>query len=332
MLRVAQVSFRLGGTDGVSIEAAKWATGLRALGHDVLTVAGEGPTDVVVAELGMTSSGRPALDALDDVDVVIVENLCSIPLQPEALAAVAEALRGRPAVLRHHDLQWHHERLADRPPPPDDPAWLHVVATEMSRNQMVERGYPAERLRLLRYRYDANVPTGTGRRPPIDTARLVLQPTRAIARKNVAGGLELAERLGATYWLRGPVEMGYDDELAAILDRAQVPVLRGTQDLTIDEAYESCDVTAFPSTWEGFGNPPLEAALHHKPVLVGRYPVADELVESYGFRWWRTVEAIETFLRRPDAAVLEHNRAIVVEHFALDGLASELADLLASLP
>jgi mannosylglucosylglycerate synthase len=280
----------------------------------------------------MTGAGHPDVaPALADVDVVVVENLCSIPLRPEAMAAVARVLQGRPAVLRHHDLQWQHARLADRPPPPDDPAWLHVVATEMSRGQMIERGYPAERIHLLRYRYDTT-PARRTRRPPLETELLVLQPTRAILRKNVPGGLALAEALGATYWLRGPAEMGYDAELAEVLSKSTVPVLRGRQELTIEEAYGACDVVAFPSTWEGFGNPPLEAGIHRRPVLVGDYPVADELVRRYGFRWWRTIDDVQRFLAAPDPDVLEHNRAVVVHHFDIGGLAAELADLLASVP
>ena len=39
-MRVCLVSHRLGGFDGVSIEAAKWAAGFRDLGHRVTRAAG----------------------------------------------------------------------------------------------------------------------------------------------------------------------------------------------------------------------------------------------------------------------------------------------------
>ncbi len=54
---VAIVSFRLGGGDGVSIEAAKWARAFAALGHRVVTVAGSGVADVVIPGLGLPDDG-----------------------------------------------------------------------------------------------------------------------------------------------------------------------------------------------------------------------------------------------------------------------------------
>src|SRR4051812_35535888 len=57
----AVLSFRLGGTDGVSVVAATWIDALRATGFDVVTVAGEGPVDRRVPDLaiGRWPDGRP---------------------------------------------------------------------------------------------------------------------------------------------------------------------------------------------------------------------------------------------------------------------------------
>jgi glycosyltransferase involved in cell wall biosynthesis len=90
-------------------------------------------------------------------------------------------------------------------------------------------------------------------------------------------------------------------------------------------------VVVFPSTWEGFGNPPVEAAIHRRPVVVGDYPVAGEL-RRYGFRWFGTgeVDAVRRFLREPDPRLLDHNRAIVARHFSEAHVVERLAGLLRS--
>ena len=131
------VSFRLGGDDGVAVEAAKWAGALGILGWDVRTVAGAGPVDTLLPGLAMDATEPPTRaevdDALAGADLVIVENLCSLPLNPGAAAVVAAACAGRPALLHHHDLPWQRPHLAHLPPPPDDPAWAHVTINELSR-------------------------------------------------------------------------------------------------------------------------------------------------------------------------------------------------------
>ena len=80
------VSFRLGGDDGVAVEAAKWAAALGRLGWDVRTVAGAGPVDTLLPGLAMHAPEPPSRaeveGALADADLVIVENLCSLPLNP----------------------------------------------------------------------------------------------------------------------------------------------------------------------------------------------------------------------------------------------------------
>src|SRR6185503_11126848 len=89
---VAILSFRLGGPDGVSVEAAKWADRLLAFGFDVVTVAGAGPVDRLVPGLALDAGAPFPADALEralgDADLVVVENLCSLPLNPAATEAV----------------------------------------------------------------------------------------------------------------------------------------------------------------------------------------------------------------------------------------------------
>ena len=123
---VAFVSFRLGHPDGVSVEAGKWAGAFEALGWRTVTVAGAGKVDRLVPGLAIDADAPPdeleLEDALADADLVVVENMCSLPLNRRAAEAVADALRGRPALLHHHDLPWQQNRYKDETGfPPSDP-------------------------------------------------------------------------------------------------------------------------------------------------------------------------------------------------------------------
>ncbi|HET6795125.1 MAG TPA: glycosyltransferase family 4 protein [Acidimicrobiales bacterium] len=334
----AIVSYRLGGTDGVAVEAAKWGRALAGLGFRVVTVAGEGRPDRVVPGLGMVPDGDVDVAALRaalaDVELVVADNICSLPLNPAASEAVARVLAGRPAILRHHDLPWQRAGLTGDVP--DDPAWAHVAVSRLSARQLAERGIPAEVVPNL---FDTARPEGdrdaTRRTIGVaGSARLVLQPTRAIARKAVPVGLAAAARLGATYWLTGAAEEGYGDELDALLAGAAVPALHrpapGSGPGAMADAYAACDAVVFPSTWEGFGNPPVEASLHRRPVLVGPYPVADELL-ALGFGWFRSVDQLADFLDDPDEQLLEHNRQLVRTHLDLSRLPGLLGPLVAAV-
>src|SRR6476659_8751660 len=135
---VAIVSFRLNGPDGVSVESAKWADAFSRLGSRVVTIAGEGVADRIVPGLAMADTFPPAIDQIDaareDADLVVVENLCSLPLNRPAADIVAKVLAGRPAILRHHDLPWQRPRSREIPDfPADDEAWSHVTINDLSR-------------------------------------------------------------------------------------------------------------------------------------------------------------------------------------------------------
>jgi glycosyltransferase involved in cell wall biosynthesis len=97
----------------------------------------------------------------------------------------------------------------------------------------------------------------------------------------------------------------------------------------MSDVYAAADAVAFPSTWEGFGNPPIEAALHRRAVAVGRYPVADEL-RALGFEWFDPDDAMELdrFLRAPDEVRLDRNQRLAREHFSFDRMVGKLRALL----
>lgn len=339
----AIVSFRLGGPDGVSTVAAQWGWALQQLGWKVRTVAGSGPVDIVVPGLAWPAEAVPTpaevVGAVEGCEVVIVENLCSLPLHPAASASVAAALRGRPAVLHHYDLPWHRERYRSSCwSPPDDLAWTHVVINELPQREMAARGISAtvEPLRI-----DPAWAAG-GRRQiardllgVADDERLLLQPTRAIARKGVADGLTLAAGAGATYWLTGPAEEGYGAELAAILADPPTRVLRGADEhgLSMADAYAAADAVVLPSTWEGFGLPILETAVARRPLAVRRYPVAADLERAHGFAWLPVNDPLRLrgALDHPDAAALDRNEAIVRDCFNVHALPARLAAILDQL-
>ncbi len=331
------VSYRLGGLDGVSVEAAKWVDALRSLGLHVVTVAGSGACDVTVAGLDVgdrRSPDAPALRAvLDQVDVVVAENICSLPVNPAAFAAVTDAVRGRPAVLRHHDLPW--QRRGPYRQIDDDPAWVHVTVNHLSRRQLAQRGIDAV---TVYNAFDPNPEPGDRQasRSLLGVAEdelLFVQPTRAIPRKNVDGGLAVAEALGATYWITGPAEDGFGDELARLLSKSRVRVIHrpapGEGPDAMAGVYAAADLVLMPSTWEGFGNPAVEASLYRRQVVVGPYPVARELA-GLGFEWIALSDgqAVERWIRQPDEDVLEHNREVARRRLSLSELPRQIAGLL----
>ncbi len=334
------VSFRLGGGDGVAVEAAKWASALGVLGWDVRTLAGEGPADHLLPGLAMHAPEPPTLNeiraALGAADLVVIENLCSLPLNPGAADMVAAACRGRPALLHHHDLPWQRARFAHHPAPPDDAAWAHVTINDISRGELAARGIGAT---TVHNAFDPDPAPGarTATRDALGvevTTRLLLQPTRALERKNIGGALALSEAVAGTYWLLGPAEDGYGPELESLVARAGCPVLLGPPEAcTIADAYAACDAVVLPSSWEGFGNPSVESATHRRPLSIGAYPVAAELA-AFGFRWFDADDPapLAAWLDQPDPGLLEHNHHVAATHFNLADLPARLSRILAQVP
>ncbi len=337
MPTAAVLSFRLGRPDGVSVVAATWQRCLEQLGWTVHTVAGDGPVDTLVPGLAFDTDAPATAEeiaaAVGAADVVLVENVLTIPLHVGVSRAVAAALRGRPAIVHHHDPPWQRERFAHVTElPVDDPAWRHVTINELTRRELAERCGIASV--TIRNGFDVDEPPGDrdATRATLGVApgeRLLLHPVRAIARKDVPTALALAEAVGATYWLPGPAEEDYGPVLDRLLTRARCRVIRTPMPSRAD-AYAACDAVLFPSTWEGFGNPPIEAAIHRRPVVVGPYPVADEL-RALGFCWLPADDpaALAAALADPGHATLARNHRLAREHCSLDRLRASIAGLLA---
>ncbi len=307
MLRIAVVSFRLGGTDGVSIESAKWVGALRELGHLVTTVAGSGTADRMIAGLAADAPSPPSFaelhDALGSFDLVIVENLASLPLNVAARDILYDVLTDRPALFHHHDLPWQRAHLAHLEGPRDERGWRHVTINELSRRELCDRGIEAT---VVYNSFDCSPPPGrrdhARRALHLDQELLVALPTRAIPRKNVEGALALCEELDAILWIMGPPEDDYGDELERLLRASRVTVRQLLPPgITMVDAYAGADLVVMSSTWEWFGNPVLESVTHRRALALNHYPVAREIL-AFGFEFFELSEVgrLKRFLERPD--------------------------------
>lgn len=334
------VSYRLGGTDGVSIEAAKWMRALEHLGFTTRRVAGDlvgtRPGDLRVSGLGLDGDEVPDVDVLvaelDGGALTVVENVCSLPLRPAVSRAVGEAVtrtRSR-VVLHHHDLPWQRPATASITDlPPRAPGILHVTINRRSLDELDARGIRAVEIANA-FAIDAPPGDRAATRRALgfaDDEVVVLQPARAIPRKNVPAAIDYVRALAplvaprpVRYWLTGPAEDGYQPVLDELLAGCPVPVTLGLGPSPAD-AYAAADVVVFPSTVEGFGNPVIETIVARRPLVVGHYPVLAEIL-AHGFELFALdePEAIAKLLADPDPDLLDRNLARAREHYSLDDL------------
>lgn len=148
-MKIAFVSTRLAGTDGVSLETQKWAALLRRLGHEIVYCAGEldeaaspgrcipamhfshpevqwiqgqafghtSPHPDLYLRLEKLAQSLQAelsncLDAFG-ADLLIVENALAIPMNLPLGVALQRLLAasGIPAIAHHHDFYWERARF-----------------------------------------------------------------------------------------------------------------------------------------------------------------------------------------------------------------------------
>lgn len=349
-----QLSYRLGGADGVAVEARKWEWALHELGFSVRRIAGEledgvRPGDVCIPALAIdpVAGSRPdratLAAAISGADLVVVENLCSLPINPDAAVLAASVLESHsgPVVFHHHDLPWQRAGLTAPPGiPPRREHSLHVTINDHSRTELEHRGIEAL---TIRNAFDLDPLRGDreATRAAFDFASddvVLVQPTRAIPRKNVPGAIafaasvdELLRGASVRLWITGPAEDGYDDVFDRLVAESPVPVTVGRAP-SVSDAYAAADLVVFPSTWEGFGNPVIESIAHRRAIAVGSYPVLDEL-RAFGVTLLSIDEpaVAARWIRDPAPGVLDENVQRVRPHCSLADLPERLDRALQTL-
>ena len=326
----------------MAVVARTWERALHQLGWQTITIAGDSPADynldVHVEGLGMAPS--PTVDvptlttAVEGADLLLCENILSLPLNPAATRAVSNAAASMPTIAHHHDLTWQSERYhhLDYTIPQADHL-RHVVINQQSLDEFTQRYIPAD---LVYNCFDTSASPGN-RQTERATHRfeenelVVVHPSRAIARKNIPAAIRLVEQLAGTYWLTGPAENDYEDELANLLRTANCRIVHQPA-TNMADMYAASDLVVFPSHWEGFGNPPIEAAIFRRLAAVGAYPVSAEL-RNLGFVWFDPSDPhlIQQALQSDHQEVLAHNAALAQQHFSFDRLVSDIDALLASM-
>lgn len=117
----------------------------------------------------------------------------------------------------------------------------------------------------------------------------------------------------------------------------RVTMIEHADDATVRALYAGCDLLAFPSRYEGFGIPILEAMAAGKPMVLADTPVFRELTAGQGVYFpvddaRAVAQAIERVLRAPE----ERARQIAfgrerLRDFAFDRLADQVAAIYAAL-
>ena len=296
------MSHRLGGYDGVSVEATKWQRGFSRLGWAVTRAAGffvdgASGSDVTVTGLWAPTYGArppdPDITQLRELcrahDLLVIDNAGSLPTCPAtAVALEAEALRaGIPTIVRHHDPPWQVAGLKETALqrfPLHDPRMLHVTINRLTESQFRQR-YPeldaADAVMTIHNSVDTAAVSGgrrwaTRRRMGVgDDDVLLVHPARNISRKNipvalsVAGNLQRRSGRKVHYWLTDPA-----GEIGAA--PAGVRVHRGHAPSAAD-LYAAADIVLLTSQWEGWGLPVVEAAAARRPAVTFPYPVLSEI-------------------------------------------------------
>lgn len=288
------------------------------------------------------------------------------------------AQSGLPAIGHHHDFYWERERFArplfpevlEQHFPPALPNVRHVVINRAAQRALWERkGLPSVVVpNVMDFRQGPPPPNGVVLRQMLKLdpeALLILQPTRVVPRKGIEWALEVLHAMLQPRWSRrlggrrpvlllshpaGDEGLEYFHRLQQQARKLGVPMRylapwvtlappRGRgKGIALWDLYHQVDGMTYPSRYEGFGNALLEGVLFRLPILVNRYPIYNEDIRPYGFRFAEmdqrvtpeVVEAFVEFLMDPQLRRhwTEHNYQVAARVFSYEAIASVLEELL----
>ena len=220
--------------------------------------------------------GRPRLDRLlgGGLDVLWLPApapVAASPQVPLALTVHDRSFEARPQDFTAYERLWHHaaapRRLAAR-------ARIVVADSEATRADLLAAGWPldATRLRVVHPGVDGG-PVAAA--PRGHRAHLLfvgaLEPRKGIDELATAYRAARARGLGAELLVAGT------GRLAGRLEGIDgVRLLGAVDDARLAELYAGACALVLPTRLEGFGLPPLEAALHGVPSVLSDLPVFRE--------------------------------------------------------
>ena len=242
------VSTRFAGTDGVTLEASKWARVLKQSGHEYFWFCGESDRDpgktMLVPEAHFKDVNNQWIndriwsrnirepivtDAIHDmrsllksrlrqfldkfsIDLLIVENALTIPMQLPLGLAVTEVIAETqiPTIAHHHDFYWERDRYSVNAVaeylrmafPPRLQSIEHVVINSVAQEELAHRKGIASIVIPNVLDFENPPPVNPERTEKIRASIglapddiMILQPTRVVARKGIEHAIDLVKEL-----------------------------------------------------------------------------------------------------------------------------------------
>ncbi len=406
-MHIAYISFRIAGTDGVSLEAERWRAILERMGHTVTFIAGELDqkgilipslhfNDPYVYDLHerVVTNGTKYDEVEKDIfavagkiegelrktfrenkfDLLIQSNIFSLPIHFPLAVALERVINEFeiPTISRNHDFWWERQRYLKsdcfdffkRFFPPSSSLVKHVTINKIAQAQMLKRTGLASTVISDTFDFESNqnIPDEYAKNFKKDfgikeNETIFLQATRIVPRKNIEKSIELVKQLNnpditlvlAGYY--GDESGGYINQLEELIKLTGIKALFigsridsirkikiGTRFYTLWDAFNSCDLSTYPSTFEGFGNQFIESVYFKKPVFINRYDVYKSDLEPLGFDTIaidneitsQTLDKVNKVLTDPmyRLTMVEKNFRIAKENFSFEATQSKIEKLL----